>query len=346
MSRRLAVSTLRLAGAVLLAVAAVTILRVVWTAANGGCDNFSYTLLDNAHLLLTFPGGKTTVITLSRKDDGANGTQAVATDCPRIVPNAAEAMPFYSLRSAPSLVWKSGFEEWNASAGAKRMQLAWQGSTAEAKPKGLPSKLMLDKVHYIQIRAKGVFSAYLKGESSIIPVFIRPAESEARRVYGARSAEPVSMEWDGVSEVVEDDEGTVWRPTNRWGGHISPDSNLNGTAVPGLRKVKGRLKPSSKLNGGKGSSGVPPLLSSSVPVDVGYDMPFPESPHDGIKQWELAFFVPVTDGYGGRPYTLYIRNLEPESSIMEPWMCNLAIGNSEQGWPTWLNTSDVARDVR
>ncbi|KAI9018458.1 hypothetical protein DFJ74DRAFT_708628 [Hyaloraphidium curvatum] len=152
-------------------------------------DEPYYTYLEDGSILLTLQNGKTMRIEVRGKDEQEDTAKAYRhCDAKSGVP---EALPFYSLRTAPSLVWNATFEDWLSSNGTVPIRLSW--TSTEPEFVGLPGKLLADKLHYFNIRAPGVFTAYLKSETSIVPVFLRPRASEAERLY--LSAKTTSRTW-------------------------------------------------------------------------------------------------------------------------------------------------------
>lgn len=241
------------------------------------------------------------------------------------------------LEKAPTLVWKSTFEEWNKSNGEVAMALQWDvapGSRTNT-PYALPDVLVHDQVYFFNIKARGVFNAVLRSETAILPVYLRPNEEEASRVYLENAAEPVSWIRDADSDMG----GYV---ANRWGGKLS--SNRPANADPEQASGQRLWRP-GVINKGKGPESLPYYQASeSLPKDQGFSTPFPEMSTDEIKVWELAFFVPSSDSH--EVYQLEIRNLEPVSSISEPWVCSLGISYHDEDIPKYVEKSDLLRDVR
>lgn len=231
------------------------------------------------------------------------------------------------LDKAPSLVWDKTFDEWNASAGAVTMNLKWQNDR-------LPDELNSNRVYFLNIRANGVFSAQLRSSKAIIPVYVRPNENEASRVYLADSADPITWQRDADSDMG----GYL---ANRWGGKLSEDRppNADPSQASGAP-----LYSQGRINRGKGPGDLPYSPSLEVPKDMGFEVPFQEPPTDEIRLWELAFIVPAVDAT--EPFELTIRNVEPLSSIPEPWLCSMGISYKDEELPSYVEKSDLLWDIR
>ncbi|KAI9010176.1 hypothetical protein DFJ74DRAFT_772533 [Hyaloraphidium curvatum] len=245
---------------------------------------------------------------------------------PPAAPSGGESA-LLSVGTAPALVWHRTFGDWNSSAGAVAMTLRWAEGTPDP---AIPGVLRADAVHYLRIRAAGVFSAQLRSDTAVVPVYIRPLEAEAERVYLAGSAPLVTWQDDGE------------RTYNRWGGKLAAE-RPPGSAAEG---PSGRLFHPERIRKGKGPAEAPYDPSPDVPRGQGFELPFEDPATDEIREWELAFLVPGEDAGGDAEFELTVRNLEPRSSITEPWICSVAISYQDADLPKWTAVSDFLQDMR
>jgi hypothetical protein len=236
------------------------------------------------------------------------------------------------LEKAPTLLWERTFDEWNRTEGKVAMSLKWDQSPGSTV--GFPNVLKTDKVYFFTIKGPGVFSAMLRGKRTIIPVYGRPHEAEAERVYLAGAPEPVSWQRDADSDMG----GYV---ANRWGGKLSQQRPPNADS----EKASGqRYFSPANINRGKGPPDAPYSKTSEVPKDAGFGAEIQEPPTDEIRHWEFAFAVSSNDT--GDSYELVVRNLEPLSMITEPWICSIGISYQDEDIPQYVEKSDFLRDMR
>jgi hypothetical protein len=290
-------------------------------------------------IIVTPPPGKTTVVEVHVEENRKDVADRIREAQEQELLNAREARLSAEgvrvraeLEKAPTLLWDRTFDEWNRAEGRVPMSLKWDQSPGSTV--GFPNVLKTDKVYFFNIKAPGVFSAMLQGKRTIIPIYGRPNEEEAERVYLAGAPDPVSWQRDADSDMG----GYV---ANRWGGKLSQTRPPN--ADPEQASGQRYYSPAS-VNRGKGPQDAPYSKTSEVPQDAGFGAEIQEPPTDEVRHWEFAFAVSANDT--GDDYELIVRNVEPLSTITEPWICSIGISYQDDEIPQYVGKSDFLRDMR